>query len=95
MVSFTDRDVQRLARLARLALTPDETARFARQLADILDFVRQVQSVETAASSDINLPAGALRDDAVAPSLERGDALASAPEADAAGLFKVPRVLEG
>jgi len=30
----------------------------------------------------------------VAPSLDRADALANAPEADAAaGLFKVPRVL--
>ena len=94
-MSFTDRDVQQLARLARLALTPDETARFARQLADVLDFVRQVQSVDTSASSEADLPAGALRDDVVAPSLERGDVLTSAPEADAAGLFKVPRVLEG
>lgn len=94
-MSFTDRDVQQLARLARLALTPGETARFARQLTDILDFVRQVQAVDTSGSTEVDLPPARLRDDVVTPSLGRGDVFASAPDAGAGSLIKVPRVLEG
>lgn len=97
MSTFTRGDVLRLASLARLELTGEETDLFARQLGDILEFVRQVQAVETsssdsAASADVD--AGVLREDTVLPSLESHDVLAAAPAAEA-GLFKVPRVLNG
>ncbi len=96
MSIFTRIDVQRLARLARLEIADQELDLFARQLGEILEFARQVESVDTAASStpepDVR-PADALREDVIQPSLDRQDVLAGAPEADAArGLFKVPRV---
>lgn len=90
-------DVERIAQLARLALTEEEKTLFSGQLADILAYAEQLREVDTAgvpATSHSVLAAGAFRDDNVRPSLPRADALASAPDADpSAGLFKVPRVL--
>jgi aspartyl-tRNA(Asn)/glutamyl-tRNA(Gln) amidotransferase subunit C len=97
--TFTRRDVEHLASLARLELTDDETALFTRQLSDILEFVREIQAVESSTlepTTDAGARALGLRDDAVQPSLDRGEVLGASPEADAAsGLFKVPRVLNG
>jgi aspartyl-tRNA(Asn)/glutamyl-tRNA(Gln) amidotransferase subunit C len=94
---FTREDVERVAELARLELTPEEKDLLARQLADILAYARQVQDVDTTGvppTSHALSDTSGMRDDVVTPSLAREDALAAAPEADAAaGLFKVPRVL--
>ena len=92
---LTAADVERIATLARLELTPEETARFAQQLTAILAYADQVQQVDT---SSVAAPATAadsrMRDDDLAPSLDRDVILSQAPAADrAAGLFKVPRVL--
>lgn len=104
MASFTAEDVRRLAALARLDLTPDEIAAFARQLSEILDFAQQVQAADAAslAPNDAHIagtvlpPRPALRDDVVEPSLSRATVMAAAPDAEpAAGLFKVPRVFNG
>jgi aspartyl-tRNA(Asn)/glutamyl-tRNA(Gln) amidotransferase subunit C len=97
--TFTRRDVEHLASLAKLELTDDETELFARQLGDILEFVREVEAVDTS-SLDATMDAAAralgFREDIVRPSLDRGEVLAAAPDVDAAsGLFKVPRVLKG
>jgi aspartyl-tRNA(Asn)/glutamyl-tRNA(Gln) amidotransferase subunit C len=95
--SLTRGDVERIADLARLALGDDETALFARQLAGILAYAEQIQSVDTDGVPERSHADGASaggRDDEVRPSLERQDALAAAPVHDeSAGLFKVPRVL--
>ena len=87
--TLTGTDVERIATLARLELTPDEITLFAGQLTAILAYADQVQAVDT---SGIAMTPGtaagdaAARDDVPVPSLDR--------DADrAAGLFKVPRVL--
>ena len=86
-----------MARLARLALTAEEKALFARQLGEVLAYAEQIQDVDTTgvAPTSQTLPSGAaLRADDLRPSLPRDAELANAPEADRdAGLFKVPRVL--
>lgn len=96
MSTFSRSDVLQLAGLARLELTDEETTQFARQLGDILTFVRDVQAVDT---SSVETPAtgeahASFREDTVSPSLDRDEVLAAAPEAEA-GLFKVPRVVNG
>lgn len=98
MSAFTADDVRRLATLARLELDGDELAAFVPQLSDILEFARQVQAVDTTTVTDaahLTLsPATPARDDVVAQSLARDEALSAAPDADSSrGLFKVPRVL--
>jgi aspartyl-tRNA(Asn)/glutamyl-tRNA(Gln) amidotransferase subunit C len=99
MPAFTPDDVDRIAELARLALTDDERVLFARQLADILAYAEQIQKVDTsgiAPMSHVCASAESLRDDQERPGLPREDALAAGPDADRqAGLFKVPRVLGG
>lgn len=97
MSNFTTDDVRRLARLARLELTAAEEATFTRQLAEILEFARQINAVDTTtvvAADDLrSCPP---RSDDVHPSLDRTEVLAAAPDADApSGLIKVPRVLNG
>lgn len=91
-------DVERVARLARLRLTPAETERFAGQLRRILAYAEQVQQVDTTGvhpmSHPFPDPEAPLRDDEERPSLDPDATARNAPEADRdAGLFKVPRVL--
>ncbi len=94
--TFSRGDVERVARLARLDLSPEEKDLFARQLAGILAYAEQIQRVPTEGVEPTSHAgeAAAMRDDTVCPSLPREESLASAPDADLqAGLFKVPRVL--
>ena len=90
-------EVERIARLARLALTVDERDLFARQLTGILQYAEQLREVDTTGVAPTSHPlalSAPLRDDERRPSLPRDEALKRAPDADlAAGLFKVPRVL--
>jgi aspartyl-tRNA(Asn)/glutamyl-tRNA(Gln) amidotransferase subunit C len=92
---LTTADVERIAALARLELTPDETPRFAQQLTAILAFADQVQQVDTSAIAGAPRYAEwRRRGDIPAPARDRGHVHGQAPAADrAAGLFKVPRVL--
>ena len=94
--SFSRDEVERVAHLARLALTSDEINLFARQLGDILAYAEQIAALDTTDVPPTAQVGGAtaLREDRVGPSLPRGEVLAAAPDADpATGLFKVPRVL--
>ena len=95
--TLTRADVERIATLARLELTPDEVTLFAGQLTAILAYADQVQQVDTSGIEVASLAAAgdaAARDDAPVPSRDRDLVLSQAPAADrAAGLFKVPRVL--
>ena len=96
---FTNVDVERVAALARLALTVEEKELYRRQLAEILDYARQVAAVDTRGvppTTHALAPHRAERADVAAASLAPSDALGNAPEADrSAGLFKVPRVIGG
>lgn len=94
--ALTNDEVTRIARLARLALTPEETTLFARQLAGILSYAEQIREIDTAGIPPTSHVAAAsrLREDDVRPSLGRDEVLGASAAADAAaGLFKVPRVL--
>jgi aspartyl-tRNA(Asn)/glutamyl-tRNA(Gln) amidotransferase subunit C len=96
MPSLTRADVTRIAELARLELTTDELDLFTRQLGDILGYVEQIRGLDTSGVMPTShvLSAAVERADEPAPTLPRGEVLASAPDAAIeAGLFKVPRVL--
>jgi aspartyl-tRNA(Asn)/glutamyl-tRNA(Gln) amidotransferase subunit C len=88
-------DVERIAALARLALTDEEKSLYAPQLTRILDYARQVAELDT---RDVPPTSSVLdqvpleRQDIASPSLDRPAALSNAPDA-ASGLFRVPRVL--
>ena len=99
MSALSLEEVDRIAALAHLELTDTERHLFARQLADILDYARQVQELDTSgvpATAHVHPNLQAERDDDARPSLSASDALANAPDAAVdAGLFKVPRVIGG
>lgn len=92
-------DVDRIATLARLQLTPEERARFAMQLSDVLAYVAQISAIDTSSvvATSHPLPTDdAWRDDEPRPSLPAADATANAPDANReAGLFRVPKVIGG
>ncbi|MFA6553009.1 MAG: Asp-tRNA(Asn)/Glu-tRNA(Gln) amidotransferase subunit GatC [Patescibacteria group bacterium] len=46
-MELTEKDVEKLATLARIELTPEEKKRFASQLSSILDYVKQLDEVDT------------------------------------------------
>jgi aspartyl-tRNA(Asn)/glutamyl-tRNA(Gln) amidotransferase subunit C len=88
-------EVERIAALARLALTAGEKALYAAQLARILDYAGQVAELETrdvAPTSALGGHSPLERPDVAQQGLPREAALSNAPDA-AAGFFRVPKVL--
>ncbi|MCX8086069.1 MAG: Asp-tRNA(Asn)/Glu-tRNA(Gln) amidotransferase subunit GatC [Rhodocyclaceae bacterium] len=89
-------EVGRIARLARIALTPKEAERIREELNGILDFVAQLQAIDTAGVIPMAHAVDVvqrLREDCVTEADRREDFLAIAPEAEA-GLYLVPKVIE-
>jgi aspartyl-tRNA(Asn)/glutamyl-tRNA(Gln) amidotransferase subunit C len=96
---ISESDVEKVAQLAHMEITPEELKIFAPQMADIVAYVEQLNALVT---SSVEPALGGLtpegeqtdssREDEVAPSLGQKTALAEAPDA-AAGYFRVPKVL--
>jgi aspartyl-tRNA(Asn)/glutamyl-tRNA(Gln) amidotransferase subunit C len=94
-------DVERVAELANLELEPDESKSMVHDLNAILEYVAQLNELDTAGIvplaqvSELNGAgnAGALRADINRPSLDRSVVMDCAPETDGA-FFKVPKVIE-
>ncbi len=95
-MSLNQEEVRRIAQLARLELSPQETGRIGDQLNGILTFVEQLQAVDTSGVTPMAHAMDVvqrLRTD-VATEPDRRDAFqAIAPETEA-GLYLVPRVIE-
>jgi len=89
-------DIDHLATLARLALTPEEKTRFTAQLGDILGYIEQLKTVNvegvepTAHATPIF---NVLQADEPRPGLSVEDALRNAP-AQRDHMIVVPRVVE-
>jgi aspartyl-tRNA(Asn)/glutamyl-tRNA(Gln) amidotransferase subunit C len=97
----TVEDVKRVAELAHLELKPEETPAMLRDLNAILDYVAELNELDTsgvvplAQVSELGDGSGngVLRVDLPVPSLDRAEVLSQAPETDGA-FFKVPKVIE-
>jgi aspartyl-tRNA(Asn)/glutamyl-tRNA(Gln) amidotransferase subunit C len=89
-------DIEHVARLARLDLTPDEKERLHDQLGQILEHAATVGEV---AADDVPPTASAIpranvfREDEPEPSLPVDEALRNAPDREG-DRFKVPRIVE-
>jgi aspartyl-tRNA(Asn)/glutamyl-tRNA(Gln) amidotransferase subunit C len=95
-MTLTLAEVEHIAMLARLELSPEEKSRYREQLSAILDYAARLQQIDTSGlvSADVSLPAGPpLRPDQVQPGLERSAAMANAPQVEN-DQFRVPPVLE-
>ena len=98
---ITKDDVLKIAELARLELTSEETESFTVQLGSILGYIDKLNELDTSevepvahsttASGDTD---SLRRDDIVTESLGQEVAVANAPDSEA-GYFKVPKVIGG
>ncbi|NOT47512.1 MAG: Asp-tRNA(Asn)/Glu-tRNA(Gln) amidotransferase subunit GatC [Acidobacteria bacterium] len=92
-------DVRNVAKLAHLEITDEEVALYTPQMADIVQYVEQLNELDI---SEIEPMLGGLtdegaatfvdRDDIVIASFSQKEALSEAP-AGVAGHFQVPKVL--
>jgi aspartyl-tRNA(Asn)/glutamyl-tRNA(Gln) amidotransferase subunit C len=100
-MAITRADVEKIAELARLDLTAEETGLFTEQLSSIIGHVEKLNELDTADVQPMShcVPPGgdteyAKRDDQVRSSLGQKLAVENAPDAEA-GYFRVPRVIGG
>jgi aspartyl-tRNA(Asn)/glutamyl-tRNA(Gln) amidotransferase subunit C len=107
-MKVTEKDVQYVADLANLELTDAEQKRFLKDLNSILDYIDNLNELDTANVEPMaqvaaryggeGKPEGerynyALRADELRPSLPHEAALQNAPDSDGT-YFKVPKVIE-
>lgn len=96
MPKLTESEVQHVAKLARLKLSPGQAQLFAEQLGSILEYVEKLNELDT---TDVEPTAHAapitnvLREDRARPAPGVEVILENAPERDGS-FFKVPKVLE-
>ncbi|TVR51896.1 MAG: Asp-tRNA(Asn)/Glu-tRNA(Gln) amidotransferase subunit GatC [Puniceicoccaceae bacterium] len=96
MASTHPIDIDYVANLARIALTPGEKERFSRQLGDVLAYIEQLNEVDV---SSVEPTAHAFpvvnvwREDEPRPGLPLEKVLANAP-ASREQMFVVPKVVE-
>ena len=90
------KDVEHVARLARLALTDAELEKMREQLNGILAYIEKLDALDTRdvePTSHAVPMVNVMRDNEERPCLPRDEALANAP--DRAGeFFRVPRIIE-
>ena len=95
-MAVTPEEVRRIAKLAKLSFSEEETTRLAGELSRVLDHVKALERAPLDGLEPMAHPFDAacpLRDDVSAPSFPRDDVLRNAPEAES-GAFKVPEAIE-
>ena len=95
-MSLSADQVRWVAHLARLELAEDELAALTRDLAAIVDYVNQLQAVNTDSVEPLAHAieiSDVFRDDAPVPSLPVDQALANAPQRQG-DYYAVPAVLD-
>ncbi len=99
-MALTSQDIDRIANLARLELSPEKSERMRTQLNDFFGMVAQMQAVDTSGIEPLTHPVAVLQDvqlrlqdDVVTETDQRDAYLRNAPAAEQ-GLFLVPKVIE-
>jgi aspartyl-tRNA(Asn)/glutamyl-tRNA(Gln) amidotransferase subunit C len=95
-MSLTLEEVGRIARLARIELTPQDAEATQVKLSGIFGLIEQMQAVDTSGVAPMSHPQDVvqrLRPDAVTETNRREAFQSVAPEAER-GLYLVPKVIE-
>lgn len=95
-MSIDKNDVQKIAYLARLALTEEDVNKYQHSLSSVLTLVEEMQSIDTDGVLPLSNPlemTQRLRKDIVTEDNQRDNFLANAPQSEA-GLFLVPKVID-
>ncbi|MEI6340732.1 MAG: Asp-tRNA(Asn)/Glu-tRNA(Gln) amidotransferase subunit GatC [Verrucomicrobiota bacterium] len=93
---MSDFNIHYVARLARVALTPEEEQRLGGQLGNILGYIEKLRTVDVSGVEPMShaFPlANVSRPDEPGSSLSHDDALRNAPSRSG-GLFVVPKIVE-
>jgi len=96
IISFMKIDVEAVAKLARLGLSPEEKKLFTDQLSRILehaDTLKKLNTDKVEPTSHAIPMKNVLREDKVVPFEDLSSILANAPQAEE-GMFRVPRIVE-
>lgn len=95
-MAVTKKDVEQVAKLARLGLTEPEKELFTKQLSDLLDYAEILKKLDT---KDVPPTAHAipmknvLREDKVVSCENTEEILSNAPDREG-NMFRVPRIME-
>jgi len=95
-MSLSTQDVEKVARLARLAMTPAEIETARSQLSGIFGLIEEMQAVDTKGIEPMSHAqdvAQRLREDKVTETNQREAFQAIAPQVEG-GLYLVPQVIE-
>ena len=90
------RDVEHVARLARLELSEADKERMRRELSNILGYIDKLRALEIEGvepTSHAVPMTNVMREDASRPSFPQSDMLANAPDRTGE-FFRVPRIIE-
>lgn len=95
-MSLTEEEVKKIAKLARLSLTPEEVGHYQSQLVKILDYVAELSRLDTSGvpptASVLGL-SNVMREDLPKPFKDAEKLLANAPEREGP-YYKVKKVIE-
>jgi aspartyl-tRNA(Asn)/glutamyl-tRNA(Gln) amidotransferase subunit C len=94
---LTSDDVAKVARLARLDLTPEEIEAATSQLGDMLDHFAEIDALDLSDVEPMTQPyrlVNVMREDVEQPCLDRDEVLAAAPHVED-GRFRVPPGIGG
>lgn len=91
---ITVKDVEHVAKLARLELTEAEKEKFATQLGDVLKYVEQMNEVDTSSVEPMAHAVdfvNVMRDDVVKYEQTKEELMKNAPDEEN-GFFRVPKI---
>ncbi len=94
-MSVTKKDVEYIAKLARLKFNDEELENFTYELNEILNYVEKLNELNTENVEPLSHPIenfNVFREDKLQPSIDREDALKNAPSRTDE-FFKVPKVI--
>jgi len=91
---ITIKDVEHVAKLARLELSEEEKAKFSKQLGDIIKYVEQMNTIDTTGVEPMShaIPiVNVMREDIVVQEHTKDELMSNAPSKED-GFFRVPKI---
>ncbi|MBU1101449.1 MAG: Asp-tRNA(Asn)/Glu-tRNA(Gln) amidotransferase subunit GatC [Bacteroidetes bacterium] len=94
-MSLSKKDIEHIAKLAKLKFTDEEMAKMEPQLNSVLEYMDKLSELDTDNVEPLSHPVeniNVFRDDILKDSISTEDALRNAPKRDE-NYFKVPKVI--
>lgn len=91
---ITIKEVEHVAKLARLELAEEEKVKFSKQLGDVLEYAQQMNEIDTEGVEPMShaIPiVNVMREDEVVHEFSREELMANAPLKED-GFFRVPKI---